>query len=119
MSVSSDQRHESAKNLHVRKRNKVVLVRERLKKRVVVGPPLELSQRGIMRGIQLGFGFAHTEQDRLAAGKQRRPDFFESGLLFPELPPIPSAQDQYHDDDHARSYQTRQPIDFSRPSWAG
>src|ERR1700733_13947770 len=77
MSVSSDQRHESAENLHVRKRNKVVLVRDRLKRRVVIGPALELSQ-GIMRGKQLLF--AHTEQDRLAAGEQRRPDFFESGL---------------------------------------
>jgi hypothetical protein len=35
MSVSSDQRHESGENLHVRKRNKVVLVRDRQKRRVV------------------------------------------------------------------------------------
>ena len=92
MSVGSDQRHESAKNLHVRKRNKVVLVRERLKKRVVIGPFLKLSQRGIMRSKQLGL--AHTEQDRLAAGEQRRPDFLESRFLFLELPPISSAKDR-------------------------
>jgi hypothetical protein len=62
-----------------------------------------------MRGIQLGFGFAHTEQDRLAAGEQRRPDFFESGLLFAEVSPRASARNQYHGDDHPSSYQIRRP----------
>src|SRR5271167_3062206 len=64
---------------------------------------------------------AHTEQDWLAAGEQRRPDFFESGLLFFErgllflsLLPKTSAQDEYHDDYRDRGYQTRWPINISR-----
>jgi hypothetical protein len=39
-SASSDQRHEPGENLHIGKRNKVVLVTERLKERVVIGAAL-------------------------------------------------------------------------------
>src|ERR1700677_4083145 len=92
-----------------------------MKIRVVIGPALECSQRRSMRGKQLKLGFAHTEQDRLAAGEQRRPDLFESGLLFfdrgllfLEPPPINSSQDEYHDYYRDRGYQTRRPIDSSR-----
>src|ERR1700684_463282 len=123
MSVSSCERHESAKNLHVGKRDKVVFVLDLLKRRVVIGTALELSQRRTARRQQQ-FGPSDTEQDRLAAAEQRRPDFFnggplffERGLLFVEFLPIKSAQGEYHDNYRDRGCQSRPPIHCSRPFW--